>query len=625
MNAEPYIPAATVEKINGDHPVGSRHAAAIKIAMSLLGNGLPRDAVFSTLRAKFPPEKSDKELMDVVTWCEEKNPQPSGHGGNGRAAPARLLPAQPAPVAKPAKPPAEIVEWWTSGAQMTLEAFTAGSEASIPDDLTEAAILCLESLYAPQERLNVVCAHLVDAGKARPCGGGKTQPRASWVQYIRDHGIPQKEAGAWIRPNPVNDGTGKDGSITDADVAAHRFVLVESDVLSLPAQLALFHRLPLPISAVILSGGLSAHAWVKVDGDRKEFDRIAARLLALLAPFGVDQANKNPSRLSRFPGARRIIGGVDGGIQRLLRLKADAKPLTWEALDDFEIALQQPAIDEMPMRNIARRACGRYDELMANRGKLGIPTGITNFDIATGGLKGGQMITIAAETGGGKTTLAANIVSHACVRHDHGVALFTMEMDQDEIFDMLISMNYDVNRNAFNHGGFTEGEKVSMGRGMMELAQKPLWICDEAIITPEQIRARCVQLKREEKIALVVVDYLQFVTASGAFKDNREQQVAAISRSFRALAKELRLPVIVLSQLNDDGRIRESRVIAHDSHIVLIVQDDGENFVVKIQKGRSIPKADYLMRYDRQFCRLTFDRTLEKTTEEESQRKKWKR
>lgn len=508
---------------------------------------------------------------------------------------------------------------------MTQEAFSSGSEVAIPDDRKEAAILFLEALYAARERLNVVCSHLVDGGKAKPHGGGKTQPRASWVQWLETQGIPEKEAGAWIRPNPVGDGTGKDGAIKDADVTHHRFVLVESDVLTLSSQMALYHRIPLPIAAVILSGGLSAHAWVRVDCDRVEFDRLALRLLTLLRPFGVDQANKNPSRLSRFPGAHRTIGGVDGGFQRLLRLNPSAKPLTWAGLDDLEVALQQPAIEEMPMRSIAQQASRRYTELIQNRGKLGVPTGITDFDTVTGGLKGGQMITIAAQTGGGKTTLAANIISEACVKQGHGAALFTMEMDRDEIFDMLVSMNYSVNRNTFNHGGFTEGDMTAMGRAMLELAKVPLWVCDEPIITPEQIRARCLQLKREEKIGLIVIDYLQFVTASGAFKDNREQQVAAISRSFRALAKEIRLPIIVLSQLNDEGRIRESRVIAHDSHVVLIVEDDGENFTVSIQKGRSIPKADYAMHYARQFCRLTFDRTLEKTATEEPKGKKWKR
>ena len=116
--------------------------------------------------------------------------------------------------------------------------------------------------------------------------------------------------------NPM-DGQG----VEDANVTAFRFALLESDKLPVELQLSLFAKLPLPITAVLGSGGRSLHAWVKADaGDVVEYRATVARMLELLAKFGIDGKNKNPSRLSRLPGARREIGAAGDGIQRLLYL-----------------------------------------------------------------------------------------------------------------------------------------------------------------------------------------------------------------------------------------------------------------------------------------------------------------
>jgi hypothetical protein len=119
--------------------------------------------------------------------------------------------------------------------------------------------------------------------------------------------------------NPV-DGNG----IADANVTAFRFALVESDTLSLDLQLALFARLPVPVAAILSSGGCSYHAWVRVDAENLgEYRQTVSRLLGLVARFGVDEKNKNPSRLSRLPGAKRVIGAAGDGIQRLLYLNPE--------------------------------------------------------------------------------------------------------------------------------------------------------------------------------------------------------------------------------------------------------------------------------------------------------------
>jgi hypothetical protein len=142
------------------------------------------------------------------------------------------------------------------------------------------------------------------------------------MRWIRDHGSPQSKAGAWIRLNPVKEhGSGKHGASMDADVMSYRFALIESDILPVELQLSLWAKLPLPIAAIVASGGRGPHAWVKVDcADAAEYRTKVERIFSLLARFGICPSNKNPSRLSRMPGAQRSIGAHGDGRQRLLYL-----------------------------------------------------------------------------------------------------------------------------------------------------------------------------------------------------------------------------------------------------------------------------------------------------------------
>ena len=184
----------------------------------------------------------------------------------------------------------------------------------------DGAIL-VRALYAPGERVNFVTKfeeHREKSGqvKARPVGKGLTLERDALAARFEQHGSDTSQAGGWLRMNPV-DGKG----VGDANVTAWRFALLESDTLPMDLQLALFAKLPLPIAAILSSGGRSVHAWVKLDArDAAEYGAVVPRLFGILAKFGVDGKNKNPSRLSRLPGATRVIGAAGDGVQRLLYL-----------------------------------------------------------------------------------------------------------------------------------------------------------------------------------------------------------------------------------------------------------------------------------------------------------------
>lgn len=262
-----------------------------------------------------------------------------------------------------------------------------------------------------------------------------------------------------------------------------------------------------------------------------------------------------------------------------------------------------PQFEAHPFKQIILNSHDRYNDLIKNQGKLGVPTGIHDLDADSGGLKDGTMIVIAGETGMGKSTIAVNF-ANAALQRKMGVALFTLEMDCDEIADMLVAMNCSVNRNAFNTGYFSAADMNNIVAKTTELSKLPLFIDDSPTLTANQIRKRVLQLKAEQLIRIAIIDYAQIVTPADQ-KEPREQQVARIARDFRALAKEAKIPVVVLSQLNDDGKLRESRVLAHEAHIVGEVQpSEMGGLQLRIYKGRRIPKKTYPLIFKAEYCRI---------------------
>lgn len=269
----------------------------------------------------------------------------------------------------------------------------------------------------------------------------------------------------------------------------------------------------------------------------------------------------------------------------------------------FKKEVEKP-VELEPIKELIRTSVDRYEELYKNRGKLGVRTGITRLDRESGGLKPGQMTVLAAETGGGKSSVALHIINTA-LQDGKGVLLFTLEMDGEEILDMLVSSNCSVNRNCFNTGEFADADFVRMTNGFDKLKKLPLWIEDSPSMSVSYIdqRTKVVQKQVGPLLSLVVVDYIQIVAPEDV-REPREQQVATIARGLRRLAKEIKLPFLVLSQLNDEGKLRESRAIAHEAHNVGLITSKGELFEIKIVKGRKIAKGKYDLIFEALFCRF---------------------
>jgi hypothetical protein len=327
MNATPFIPPRTRAELSSPAPPGRRHEQMLKLVLPLLGAGLTGQAVFVQLRAMYDGSVSDREIRNIITWAIAKNPQPCGF--RPKTSNYRNFYRAIKPERVTAEQAIANTEKWLGDFRCDeCDLWHVSPWHPLEDWRLDAVMLCA-ALYGKEEYINIVTDFTIEQKdgkqKANPVGAGKTLLRDDWMRSIRDHGRPQSEAGAWIRPNPVKEhGTGKNGAPCDCDVTSYRFCPLESDDLPLDLQLSLWARLPLPLAAIIDVGGRSAHAWVKLNCESAEkYQAKVNRIYTLLARFGLCLLNKNPSRLSRLPGAQREIGKRGDGAQKLLYLNPE--------------------------------------------------------------------------------------------------------------------------------------------------------------------------------------------------------------------------------------------------------------------------------------------------------------
>ena len=277
------------------------------------------------------PEWNEREILHKVNEAvKAQHSKPRGHllGSNGKYSgddfKSSSFPAKALPKADKVKiDPVTEIEVFLKGFSCEEADVWEASPIRPPDDFSLDAVCLLENLYNPGEIINYVTASKPyqpkEGGlKAIPTGYGLSVERNELIDNF-SLAMPGNESGGWMRMNPV-DGKG----IADANITHFRFVLLEFDCIPTDIQLRLLARLPLPIAAILTSGGRSLHAWVKVDEqDITGYRDSAAMLLKMLGKFGLDEKNKNPSRLSRLVGVTRKLGASGDGKQRLLYLNPE--------------------------------------------------------------------------------------------------------------------------------------------------------------------------------------------------------------------------------------------------------------------------------------------------------------
>jgi replicative DNA helicase len=238
----------------------------------------------------------------------------------------------------------------------------------------------------------------------------------------------------------------------------------------------------------------------------------------------------------------------------------------------------------VPVRTMLPALIDKIDEWHSNPDSLrGLPTGFTDFDKITGGLRPGDLVIVAGRPSMGKTTLAVNMAEYAAVnpKYKSSVCIFSMEMPSEQLMTRMLASIGGVNLGALRSGNISDDDWVRVTSATSQLSDSRIFIDETPGLTPTDLRARARRVKREYGLDLVVVDYLQLMQVAGT-KENRATEISEISRGLKALAKELSIPVIALSQLNRSveqrehkrpvmSDLRESGAIEQDADIILLI------------------------------------------------------
>lgn len=266
--------------------------------------------------------------------------------------------------------------------------------------------------------------------------------------------------------------------------------------------------------------------------------------------------------------------------------KQDKVPEVMESAEKkiFDIANNRSTSDFEPMSTVLERGFNEIERLFNNKGDItGIPTGFPELDAKTSGFQKGDMVLIAARPSMGKTTFALNLAQYAALRAGKSVAVFSLEMSKEQLAYKMLCSEANIDMLRLRTGNLEDRDWESMARASGPLGNAKIYIDDTAGVTVMEMRSKCRRLKIEHGIDLIVIDYLQLM--SGSNPDNRQQEVSEISRSIKALAKEMQCPVIALSQLSRapearaDHRpmlsdLRESGSIEQDADVVMFLYRD---------------------------------------------------
>ena len=285
---------------------------------------------------------------------------------------------------------------------------------------------------------------------------------------------------------------------------------------------------------------------------------------------------------------RNLIHAGNRIVQSCLEGEDEAAALLDQAEQSiFSIAEKRIRTGFQSMREIVKESFRTIDQLSQSKDVVtGLATGFVDIDEMTSGLQKGDLVIVAARPAMGKTSFCLNVAQHVALRVGETVGLFSLEMSKEQLALRLLCADARIDAHRLRTGKLNEKDWARLAKSYNDLSQSRLFIDDSATISPLEMRAKCRRLKAEHGLALIIVDYLQLVTSAGR-SENRQQELSAISRSMKGLAKELACPVIALSQLSraPDARtdrrpqlsdLRESGAIEQDADIVMFIYREEE-------------------------------------------------
>lgn len=284
-------------------------------------------------------------------------------------------------------------------------------------------------------------------------------------------------------------------------------------------------------------------------------------------------------------------------LRRLISTSNDIIKSCYQAQDDIEIIIDEAekrifelsekrnSHEFFTIKEVLLDVYSRIEDLAKNKGRItGIPTGFSEFDKMTSGLNPSELILVAARPAMGKTSFVLNIAQFAAMRANVPVAIFSLEMAKEQLAQRMLSSEANVELQKIRTGSLEEADWVKLVKSAGPLSQAPIYIDDSPGINSMELRSKARRLKMEYKVGLIIIDYLQLMSGRGK-TENRQQEISEISRSLKALARELKVPVVALSQLSRAPEtragnkpvlsdLRESGAIEQDADLVAFLYRD---------------------------------------------------
>ena len=252
----------------------------------------------------------------------------------------------------------------------------------------------------------------------------------------------------------------------------------------------------------------------------------------------------------------------------------------------FDLLQSRSSGDFVPIRQVALNVLENIEKASKTKETVtGVPTGFIDLDYKTSGFQPSDFILIAARPSMGKTAFVLNVVDHVAVKKGIPCMVFSLEMSKEQLVNRMLSMESNVDSQKLRTGTLTDSDWDAVVEGVGIIGGSKLIIDDTPGISISELRSKCRKMKLEHGLGMVIIDYLQLMTGSGKNGDNRQQEISEISRSLKALAREMQAPVVALSQLSracetrTDHRpmlsdLRESGAIEQDADVVMFLYRD---------------------------------------------------
>ena len=285
-------------------------------------------------------------------------------------------------------------------------------------------------------------------------------------------------------------------------------------------------------------------------------------------------------------------------LRRLIRINEEIANNCYSGKDSLEVILadtekqifnlleSRASGDFVPIRQVALNVLDKIEQATRSKSTVtGLPTGFIDLDYRMSGLQPSDLILIAARPSMGKTAFVLNITYYIAVRRQKTCLIFSLEMSKEQLVNRMLSMESNVDSQKLRTGTLTDADWDAVVEGIGTIGSSKLVIDDTPGISIMELRSKCRKVKLEHGLDLVMIDYLQLMSGSGKNGDNRQQEISEISRSLKAIARELSVPVIALSQLSracetrTDHRpmlsdLRESGAIEQDADVVMFLYRD---------------------------------------------------